>query len=248
LLLWLTTTVFTAAREEFFNRLGLLVGPHVEETVRSVVDAAERDPGAGSVAAIFGSVMLLFGASIVFSQLQASLNRIFESPSVTSNGVLAWISKRLLSMGMVVTLGFLLVVSMVVQAGMEVLAAHVPDVLPIVVAGVSLVIYTLMFAAMYHWVPDKSVSGTRSLIGGLATAVMFMIGRWVIGIYIGQTELGAAYGPAGGLVVMLIWIYYSALVFFLGALGTAVVDDRARRAARRQELQSIGSVIPSPNR
>jgi membrane protein len=248
ILLWLTTTVFTAAREEFFNQLGLLAGSQVEDTVRTVVENAERDPGAGSIAAIFGTVALLFGASVVFAQLQLSLNRIFESASVSETGVWAWLRKRLLSMGMVVTLGFLLVVSMVAQAGLEVVASQVPDILPVVLAGVSVVVYTLLFAAIYYWVPDRPVNGKRSLIGGLITAVMFLIGRALIGFYLGRAEMGTAYGPAGGLVVMLIWIYYSALVFFLGALATAVLDDRARRKLHRQELRDAGQLIPTPTR
>jgi membrane protein len=249
LLLWLTTTVFTGAREEFFNQLGALAGRQVEDTVRTIVDNAERDPGAGSAAAIFGTVMLLFGASVVFAQLQLALNRIFESQSLSSGGLWAWLRKRLLSMGMVVTLGFLLVVSMVAQAALELLASRVPDILPIVLAGVSLLMYTLIFAALYHFIPDRPVSGRRSLIGGVITALMFLVGRELIGLYLGQAEMGSAYGPAGGLVVMLIWIYYSAVVFFLGALATAVMDDRARRRVHRQELlQAARQGIPAPSR
>jgi membrane protein len=248
LLLWLTTTVFTAAQEEFFSQLGMLAGSQVESTVRTIVENAARDPGAGTVAAIFGSVMLLFGASVVFAQLQASLNRIFESPSVSSSGLWAWLRKRLLSMGMVITLGFLLVVSMVAQAALELLAARVPDMLPIVLAGVSLLMYALIFAALYHWIPDRPVGGRCSIIGGVITALMFLVGRALIGLYLGQAEMGTAYGPAGGLVVMLIWIYYSAVVFFLGALATAVMNDRAKRRLRRAELQSIGNAIPAPTR
>jgi membrane protein len=247
LLLWVTTTLYTAAQEEFYKQVGELAGGQVEETVRTIVQHAENSPDGGRLAVILGAIALFLGASIVFSQLQLSLNRIFESASAAEAGVWNWIRKRLLSLGMVVTLGFLLVVSMVAQAALELLASNLPVALPVVLAIAGLILYTLIFAALYHWIPDRPVSGKRSLIGGLITAVMFMVGRELIGLYLGRTATGSAYGPAGGLVVMLIWVYYSAVVFFVGAIATAVLDDRARRAKRRRQLQAIGDEIPAPS-
>jgi membrane protein len=248
LLLWLTTTLYAAAQEEFFRQLGQLAGSQVEETVRTVVRNAEQDSDGGRLAAWLGFAALLLGASVVFSQLQLSLNRIFESPSVAGRGIVDWLRKRLLSLGMVVTLGFLLVVSMVAQAGLELVAARVPSAVPVVLSVLSLLVYTLIFAALYHWIPDRPVDTRRSLIGGAMTAVLFMVGRAAIGYYLGRAAMGSAYGPAGGLVVMLVWVYYSAMVFFVGAIATAVLDARARRAEHARQLEHCEMVIPAPTR
>lgn len=235
LLLWLTTALYPAAQQEFFRQVGLLVGPQVEGTVRLIVANAEEEPGTGSFAAIISTGALLFGASVVFAQLQTALNRVFRSNAKQLGGAMAWIRKRLLSFGIALAIGFLLVVSMAVQAALAILTAWLPDLLPAVIAAFTFLLYTLVFALMYRLLPDCPVDRKRALIGGAITAGMFMVGRWAIGLYLGQASVGSAYGPAGGLVVMLVWLYYSATVFFAGALVTALLDEWAqeRRDARK---------------
>lgn len=234
LLLWLTTTLYPTAQGEFFRQIGLLAGPQVESTARLIIANAERDPGTGSMAALLGTGALLAGASVVFGQLQVALNRVFHSDASRLGGRFAWLRKRLLSFGMVLGVGFLLVVSMAVQAALSLLMAWLPELLPVFAATVSFLLYSLVFALMYRWLPDRPVSRRRSLLGGALTAAMFMLGRWAIGLYLGQASLGSAYGPAGGLVVMLVWLYYCAVVFLAGALITAMLDEaaRARRLAK----------------
>lgn len=227
MLLWLTTALMPTAQEEFFRQVGLLVGPQVEETARLIVANAERRPGTGSLAALLGTGALLVGASVVFGQLQAALNRVFRSDA-RALGMLAWLRKRLLSFGMAIAVGFLLVVSMAVQAALAVVMAWLPDLLPAFAAVFSFVLYALVFAGMFRLLPDRPVTRARALAGGALTAVLFMAGRWAIGLYLGQASLGNAYGPAGGLVVMLVWLYYCAVVFLTGALITAMLDERAR--------------------
>ena len=175
---------------------------------------------------------LLVGASIVFGQLQAALNRVFRSDAARLGGMLAWLRKRLLSFGMAIAVGFLLVVSMAVQAALAVVMAWLPDLLPVFAEAFSLVLYALVFAGMYRLLPDRPVSPSRALAGGALTAGLFIVGRWAIGLYLGQASLGNAYGPAGGLVVMLVWLYYCAVVFLAGALITAMLDEHARVARR----------------
>ena len=237
MLLWLTTSLYPAAQEEFFRQVGLLVGAEVEATARLIVTNAEREPRTGSLAAVTGTLALLVGASIVFGQLQGALNRVFRSDAKRLGGVLAFLRKRLLSFGMAVALGFLLVVSMAAQAGLQLLVAYLPALLPVFVALFSFLLYTLAFAAMYRWLPDRSVGGTRALVGGALTAAMFMVGRGAIGLYLGQASLGSAYGPAGGLVVMLVWMYYCAVVFLVGALITAMLDEHARVRQRVEQVR-----------
>ena len=244
LLLWLTTSLYPSAQEEFFRQIAMLVGPQVESTARMIVANAESQPGTGSMAALVGTAALLFGASIVFAHLQTSLNRVFHSDAEQLGGMLAWLRKRLLSFGMAIAIGFLLVVSMIVQAGLAMLAAWLPDLLPVIISLFSFVLYSAVFAAMYRLLPDCPVDRHMALVGGALTAGMFMFGRWAIGLYLGQASLGSAYGPAGGLVVMLVWMYYSAVVFLAGALITSVLDER--RQARKEESAGEGSGKQAP--
>ena len=246
MLLWLTTTLYPTAQEEFFRQIGMLVGPQVEETAHLIVANAEQQSGTGSMAALFGAAALLVGASIVFGQLQTALNRVFRSDAKRLGGVLAWLRKRLLSFGMAIAVGFLLVVSMAVQAALAMLMAWLPDLLPVFATAFSFLLYSAVFSGMYRLLPDRPVSRGRALFGGALTATLFMLGRWAIGLYLGQASLGNAYGPAGGLVVMLVWMYYCAVVFLVGALITAMLDEHARVKRRlQQKLAEAGSARPS---
>lgn len=242
MLLWLTTALYPSAQEEFFRQIGLLVGDQVESTARLIVANAENRPGTGSLAALLGTLALLVGASAVFGQLQAALNRVFRSDAKRLGGLAAWLRKRLLSFGMVISVGFLLVVSMAVQAALQLLIAYVPDLLPVVAAIVSFALYAVVFAAMYRWLPDRPVSRRRALFGGALTAGLFMLGRSAIGLYLGQASLGTAYGPAGGLVIMLVWMYYCAVVFLLGALITAMLDEHARVRRRLADERAVAGL------
>ncbi len=241
LLLWLTTALYPTAQEEFFRQIGLLVGSQVESTARLIVANAEQRPGTGSFAALVGTAALLVGASMVFGQLQAALNRVFRSDAKRLGGPVAWLRKRLLSFGMAIAVGFLLVVSLAVQAALAVLMAWLPELLPALVTVFSFLLYTGAFSIMYRLLPDRPVSRRRALLGGALTAGLFMLGRWAIGLYLGQASLGSAYGPAGGLVVMLVWMYYCATVFLVGALITAMLDEHARVKQRlARELADNG--------
>lgn len=238
LFLWATAALAPSAQEAFFGQVGQLVGREVESTVRLVVENAEDRPRTGSFAATLGALALLVGATAVFGQLQAALNRVFRSDATRLGGVREWLRKRLLSFGVVIGLGFLLVVSMAVQAALQVLMAYVPDLWPLVAVAASFVLYTAAFMAMYHWLPDRRVTWHRALLGGALTAALFIVGRWAIGLYLGQATLGTVYGPAGGLVVMLVWMYYCASVFLIGALITAMLDEHARVRRKLREARA----------
>ncbi len=241
MLLWLTTSMYPTAQGEFFHQIGLLAGPQVADTARMIVANAEQRPGTGSLAAMLGAGALLIGASMVFGQLQAALNRVFRSDASRLGGVLAWLRKRLLSFGMALGVGFLLVVSMAAQAALALVLAWLPDLLPVLAELVSFVLYTIVFSLIYRLLPDRPVSRRRALLGGAMTSVLFMVGRWAIGLYLGQSTLGNAYGPAGGLVVMLVWLYYCAVVFLIGALITAMLDEHARVKRRLADEQAAAA-------
>jgi len=240
LILWITASLYPAAQEEFFLQVGQLVGPRVEAMTRTVVENAEREPDLRSMAGLLGTVALFLSASAVFAQLQVSLNRIFQCQG-TRSGAWGWLRKRLLGLGVVLALGFLLLVSMAVQALIALMADYLSIVAPLVTWLFSAALYTLSFAALYWLLPDREVDWKRSLIGGALTAVLFMAGRVLIGLYLGQAAVGSAYGPAGGLFVLLVWLYYSSLIFFTGAICTALLveDARDRRPPPGPAYQTI---------
>ena len=246
ILLWLTTALYPAAQDEFFHQVGLLVGPQVEDTARLIVANAQQQPGTGSLAALMGTIALLVGASAVFGQLQVALNRVFRSDAARLGGAFAWLRKRLLSFGMALGVGFLRVVSMAAQAALAVLIAWLPGLMPAVALAFSFLLYTIVFSLIYRLLPDRPVTRRRALFGGALTSGLFMIGRWAIGLYLGQATLGNAYGPAGGLVVMLVWLYYCAMVFLTGALITAMLDEQAR--LKRRQAQDLAAQEPGDRR
>lgn len=234
LTLWVTTSLLPSAQEEFFRQIALLAGPEAESTAQMIVENADRSPGAGSFAALAGTAMLLFGASIVFAQLQHALNLVFRAQKAELGGVAGFLRKRLIGMGVVFGLGFLVVVSMLAHALLQLVIDQLPVGVPFYSTLFAFGLYTVIFAVVYRVLPDRPVDWRMSFLGGVITAALFLAGRWGIALYLGNADMGSAYGPAGGLVVLLVWIYYCALVFLLGALITAMLDERRARVRPAQ--------------
>jgi len=242
LLLWLTASI-PAAQDQLISQIGQLAGTSAETIAATIIDNARNRPGFGSVAGLWSTVLLFIGATAVFARLQTALNLIFRSAEPRFEGIVAWLRKRVFSIGVVFSLGFLLVVSMTLTTVLQVVFAHVPSLLPILGTLASLLVYVLAFAFLYHYLPDRRVGWRQALWGGVITAVLFSAGRYAIGLYIAQASPGSAYGTMGTLVILLVWIYYATLVFFVGALITAVIDERARE---RREGRAHEEDPPSP--
>ncbi|MEP6635066.1 MAG: YihY/virulence factor BrkB family protein, partial [Luteimonas sp.] len=160
------------------------------------------------------------------------------------DGIAAWIRKRMLSFGVVFALGFLLLVSMTVNTVLQIWFANAPSLLPTLGSVVSLAIYAVGFGFLYHYLPDRRVEWRQALLGGTITAALFVAGRYGIGLYLSKAAPGSAYGSMGTLVLLLVWMYYAAAVFFIGALITAVIDERARQAAATQSAAPVPTVPP----
>jgi membrane protein len=245
LLLWLTASLYPSAQEQLIGQIGQLAGSSAESVADTVIDNASSRPSVGSLAGLWSTLLLFIGATAVFARLQTALNLIFRSDAQQlDGGMFAWLRKRVFSIGVVLALGFLLLVSMIMTTALQVVFARMPSMLPVVGAVVSLLIYVLAFAVLYHYLPDRRVQWRQALMGGAITALLFSGGRYLIGLYISTAAPGSAYGSMGTLVILLVWIYYATLVFFLGALITAVIDERAtkRRAQRTQPAPE-----PEPN-
>lgn len=231
LVLWVVASLYPQAQAEVMHQIAELAGESAATVARTVVDNANAEPDIGSLAGVWGTLLLFFGATTVFARLQATLNLIF---GYTQDGLgpLAWVRKRLFSFGVVLALGFLVVASTVLSTVIDVLFSSLPVLLPLAGNVAALLVYALAFAALFHYLPDRRVAWRQALLGGLATAVLFMAGRWAIGVYISRAAPGSAYGSMGTLVVMLVWMYYAAMVFFCGALVTDFIDRRAHPEAR----------------
>ncbi len=234
ILVWLTSAIMPGAQEALIQQIAQLGGAEAEHVARTIVANAEANPDTGSIAGWWSLGLLFVAATTVFAQLQDVLNKIFRTDATALTGFMAWLRKRVFSLGLVLALGFLLVVSMTVSTVLELLLARVEWMLPLMATGATWVVYALAFGLMYHYLPDRSVGWRRALGGGAATAVLFLLGRAAIAWYLGQSNpaSASAYGSMGTIVLALVWIYYAALVVFVGALLTAVVDERAKERAQ----------------
>ena len=201
-----------------------LIGPAGRELVTSIL--AATSPQGGTLATVIGLLTLFIGATAVFGELQATLNLVWEVRPAPTNGVWAGISavlrERIFSLTLVLALAFLLLVSLVISAALAGAAAllHGPEQVllsRLLELAVSLVVLTFVFALLYKYVPDAEIGWQDVWLGGLITAILFTLGKTAIGFYLGQASVGSAYGAAGSLVALLVWVYYSALIMFFGA-------------------------------
>lgn len=243
LLLWLTASLYPPAQQALVDQIQSLAGSSVAEVAQTVIANANSEPDIGSLAGIWSTLLLFFGASVVFAQLQGALNLIFRTDKQRLEGALGWLKKRFFSAGIVLALGFMLIVSMVATTALQVVFSRLPSLLPAIGYVSTLLLYALAFAFLYHYLPDRRVNWRQALLGGAITAVLFTLGRYGIGLYIANAAPGSAYGSMGALVIMLVWIYYASVVFFSGALITAVIDERVRA---RQHLASAGVAAEPP--
>ena len=217
-----------AVRGELFGQLQSLMGADAAQAVQGLLASASR-PTHGVLGTVIGLAVLVFGATTVFGELQDDLDRIWRAPARTSGGWWSLLRARLLSFGMILALAFLLMVSLVVGAviaalgkwwgplfgGWEVLAQVVN-----LVVGFGLT--TAIFAIIYKMMPRVHVRWHDVWIGAVVTALLFTIGKFLIGLYIGKSGVASGYGAAGSLIVVFIWVYYSAQIFLLGAEFTWV--------------------------
>jgi len=220
-----------AARGAITHQVGDLMGkPSAALLERVVLSAA--NPSSGMAASLVGITTLVVMASGVFGEMQSALNAIWRArPRGTTLSRL--VRARLTSLGLVAALGFLLLVSLVVSAGLTALADVVDRVLPygaLILEGVNaLVSFAFvagLFAAIYKALPDRDLAWRDVAVGAAVTALLFTIGKSLLGLYLGSSNMASSYGAAGGLIILLVWIYYSAQIFLLGAEFTKAYATR----------------------
>lgn len=221
-----------------------LAGEQGAEVVAAMLSRVDQ-PAAGALATAAGVLVLLFGASAVFAELRSSLNAVWGVPDPAGAGLIAMVKDRFFSFAMVVAIGFLLLVSLVVSAALAAAGAVAGNILPLPEAvlqaastAVSLVVISGLFALLYKVVPDARVAWTDVMTGAFVTALLFSTGKLLIGLYLGKASIGSAYGAAGSVVVLMMWVYYSAQIFFLGAVFTRLYSERhGSRALKTASLE-----------
>jgi membrane protein len=221
-----------AAQARIENEITGLIGPSGAEQISAMMEtAAESDTG-GGIGALIGLVALLFGATAAFAQLQNSLNHVYRVQPDPSRGDIGnFLLKRVLSFAMILSVAFLLLVSLALSALLsafgdvlrQLLPGEVSDVLMTAFhEGISYVVVTVLFALMYRVLPDARAAWRDVWIGAAATAVLFSLGKFAIGFHLGRSDPGTAYGAAGSLALVMIWVYYSAMIVLGGAVFTWV--------------------------
>jgi membrane protein len=230
-----------AARGEVEVQLKSLLGRAAAKAVDAMLVGASA-PQQGLVATVVGTVILLFTAVGVVIQLKDAFNTVWEVDGNEISGIWQFIRAYLVSVAAVITLGFLLLVSLVFTTALSVAGKHLSTQLPettLQITGslISFVVITVLFAMMFKWLPDTPVEWRDVWLGAAITAALFEIGKLLIGIYIGKLALDSTYGAATSLVVLLIWVYYSSQIVLLGAEFTHVyaVMYRPRDYARRKQ-------------
>ena len=218
-----------AAQNQIVGTIQDMVGKESAQAIQEMIQRASNKPASGIISTVVGIVALLFGAGGVVGQLQTSLNTIWGVVAKSGQGVWGFIRQRFISFAMVLAIGFLLLVSLVITAlltgltkylgnliGGAALLAHAVDIL------LSFAFVSVLFAMIYKFLPDVRIQWKDVMVGAALTSFLFTIGKFFIGLYLGSSGVTSAYGAAGSLITVLLWVYYSSLIFFLGAEFTQV--------------------------
>jgi membrane protein len=240
-----------AARGAIFGQLQGLMGADSAQAVQAMLEAADR-PKQGLISAIVGVALLLLGATTVFGELQNDLDRIWRAPArARTSGVWNLLRTRLLSFGMILGLAFLLMISLVLSAALAALGtwwgpafgalAHSVDIL------VSFGLITIVFALIYRFIPRVHVAWHDVWLGAAVTSLLFAIGKFMIGLYLGRASVASTFGAAGSLVVLMVWVYYSAQIFLFGAEFTWVYAHElgSRRGQARPRPAAAAAAAPA---
>ena len=221
-----------AVRGRLVRQFEGLMGRDQAGLVQTVLTKANSDP-AGGPAAIFGAILLIVSATAVFAQLQASLNRIWEVEPKPGHFIKDFLRKRLLSFAVVVAIGFLLLVSLVLSAGLEAVQSRVTSYFATQAAWlgwlnaiVSFLLVAVLFGLVFRVLPDRKIPWRDVWLGSLVTALLFVVGKWAIGLYLGRAAISSTYGAAGSVIVLLLWVYYASFIVLLGAEFTRAYARR----------------------
>jgi len=235
------------AEQLLYTQVGSLVGDQGAAGIRTLLESIDSERE-GILATIIGGVTLLMGATTVFAELKSDLDHIWKETAPKAAGVWGFLRTRLLSFGMVMAIAFLLLVSLVVSAGVaaagEVWFSRFEALLHVIEFVLSVGVMTVLFAMMYKLLPAARIAWGDVWIGAAATATLFWIGKFLIGLYLGKSDVVSSFGAAGTLVLVILWVYYSAQIFFLGAEFTHAFAQARGSRSGEGVLEAANSVFP----
>jgi membrane protein len=227
----------STAQAHILSQVQGMIGPEGGKAVESML-ANTQKPAAGILGTVIGLLSLLFGASGVFTELRSALNLIWEVKPEETSGILGLLRERFFSFGMVLSIGFLLLVSLIVSTVLAAVGKFFGGLVPIpspVLAVLNFLFsyigVALLFGLIFRFVPEAKVRWQNVWLGALVTAMFFTIGKTLIGLYLGKSSIGSTYGAAGSVIVVIVWVYYSAQIFFFGAEFTHAYSERQSPAA-----------------
>jgi membrane protein len=226
----------SAGQEQIIAQIEGMVGSAGGKAARDMLEHAQK-PASGIFASVVGVITLLFGASGAFAELRSDLNTMWDVKPTAVGGIRSLIVQRFFSFGMVLGIGFLLLVSLAVSAALAALGKFYSGILPIpgfalsaINFAVSLAGVAFLFALIFKYVPERKIDWQDVWLGSIATSFLFSVGKYLIGIYLGKAAVGSAYGAAGSLVVVIVWLYYSSMIFLFGAEFTHILERRRKGA------------------
>jgi membrane protein len=218
-----------AVSGQFFGQINRMVGNEAALQIQETIKNIELS-NSNTFAAIFGGIMLLIGASGVFAEIQSSINSIWGLKAKPDKGLMKFIKNRLMSFSMIASVGFLLLVSLMVNTVMDVINTRLlvffPDITIYLFYVLNILILfattTILFSTIFKTLPDGFIVWKDALIGSSFTSFFFMLGKFAIGFYLGRSTVATVYGAAGSVIIILIWVYYSAIILYFGAEFTKV--------------------------
>ena len=219
-------------REALYTQAGSMVGPETSKQLQSMVDNASETKR-GIFARILGIVALVVSATAAFASLQGSLNKVWRVKAKSGRAVVRYLLTRAISLGLIAAFGFLLLVSLVVDSALVAAGERIGGiadegsvVMAVAALIISFAIVTCIFAMIFKFLPDVKIEWHAVWVGALFTSALFSLGKYLIGIYIAQTDAGSAYGAGGAVIIIMIWVYYSSLILLFGAQYTQYVTVR----------------------
>ncbi len=229
-----------------------LIGKEAANVLSAIIEKASAREELHTLSGWIGSLTLFFSASVIFAHLQSSLNKIFDSPVVShknqhwSAELRHFIAKRLMSFGIVLTFIFISIISLMLSSVLSLIIASEGGLFgEILYIAASFVLFSVLFSAIFKWIPDRTIETHMAMRAGLLTGLLFMFGKTLIGLYLGQTAVGSAYGAAGSIIVLLFWVYYSSLIIFLGAEIAALrIQQPSIKVRRPRRILGIVERIP----
>jgi membrane protein len=218
-----------AVAGRFFVQINQMVGNEAAIQIQETIKNIELS-NSNAFAAIFGGIMLVIGASGVFAEIQSSINFIWGLSAKPNKGIMKFVKNRLLSFSMIAVASFLLLVSLMVNTVMDVINARLviyfPDITIYLFYVLNLLVLfattTILFSIIFKTLPDGKIGWRDALIGSGFTSIFFMIGKFAIGFYLGNSTIATVYGAAGSVIIILVWVYYSAIILYFGAEFTKV--------------------------